>query len=1125
MKEIVSRHLLSNICGFLFLATGRRTWSMLILSVGLISMNIQLTCAAVSSDYSQPTASNRNYIASDPSGKTIGQPDKVLQVIGHKSNTVTGRVQDVNGEPLIGVSITERGTSNRVITDINGTYNIICTSADPYLVFQYVGFKQEERHVTGTLIDVVLHEDVSKLDEVVVTGYTTSKKISVLGAQSTIKMENVKAPVANLSTVLAGRVSGVMSVQRTGVPGQDDADIWVRGLSTLTNRSEGPLVLVDGIERRFNDLDPEDIETITVMKDAASTAVYGVRGGNGVIIITTKPGIVGKPKFAFDVYQGITSTTKLPDLADGIQYMQSANEAYRHTYGRNYYSDLYITNTRIANGLPLTAEEQAYAQTVKNDRTINKYLYPNVDWFKELYHKVGWNRRANVNIRGGAPNAQYYLSLSFYTEKGLTKEDKAQDYSSEIKYNRYNFLTNVNLKATKTTNVFLGVSGFMSSGNYPDLDFNDIFQRAMNVPPVLYPVVWPEGQNPGMSADNLALDDPWVNLTRRGYQRQYETQVNTNLKITQDLGFWKWSKGLNSRVLIAFDVKAPQQLHYSVHDSTWRPSYVQDTKTGVWLDQGLYNDDGTMILRELYRGNSSIVVNSTKNVYRTFYMEAALDYKRTFAKKHNVSGLVLFNLRNYVDANSSDLFATLPHKQESLSFRVTYDFENRYFAEVNMGYTGSENFAKGHRFGWFPAWAIGWVVSNEPWWNSLKNVISFLKLRYSDGYVGNDSSGDRFSYFTKIGKLTGRTGGNRYGSYWYRNGSTEWGIGYTAYGYKPRWSKVHKQDLGLEMNFFNDDLTFVFDLFREYRTKIFVERANVPLIAGFQTAVSANVGIVENKGFEASFEYNHTFNKNLWLSVRGNVTQNLDKVIDNAQADPAYPWLDRRGHNVLAQWGYVAEGLYSSEEEIKQRGISQFGETYPGQLVKPGDIKYADLNGDGHIDEYDQKCIGRGELPRYYFGFGGDVRYNNFGLGILFQGTADADHILSGIGIRPFSSTNGGTVFANIEDRWKESDPTNSNVFYPRLAWGSDPSNINNNQTSTWWKKDMSFLRLKQFTISFYFPKSWRNSVLKGGRFYIMGENMLTFSKFKLWDPELDTNNGRSYPPTRTLSLGVNFQM
>ena len=1055
---------------------------------------------------------------------------------------VTGRVTDTTGELMIGVTIQEKGTSNGTITDMNGTYNLTLTTKDPILVVSYIGYQTQEKKVNGTVLDITLQDDVTTLDEVQVVGYGTMRKVSVVGAQSTLKMEHIKAPVANMSSILAGRISGLVAVQRTGVPGQDDSDIWIRGISSMTNTNKGPLILVDGIERDFKQLDPEDIESVTVLKDAASTAVYGVRGGNGVILITTKPGIVSEPKFSVDYYEGFTRLTRIPDLVDGYEYMDAVNEAYNNTYGAPYYSQQYIENTKMANGL---------IPNTSNDRTVNKYLYPNVDWMKELYKNFGRNRRANLNVRGGAPNASYYISLSYYDESGLTKTDPKQPYSTEISYNRYNFLTNINLKATKKTTMDVGVNGWFSSGNYPAVDLNDIFSKAMMINPVIYPVEYPDGSNPGFSQYQREFDSPYVTLTRRGYKTEYKTQINSNLKVTQDLDFWDWSKGFTAHALIAFDVRANQQLNYKVDDSTWKPA---GRKNGdVWVDDGnLFDEAGNLILQEEYKGNSTVNFERDKQVYRTFYAEAALNYKRLFGGVHNVSGLLLFNMRDYRDANGDNLINSLPYKQMSLSSRVTYSYNDRYFIEGNVGYTGSENFSPGHRFGVFPAMAVGWVPSNEKFWASVAPYISFLKFRYSHGLVGSDSLGDtRFGFETEITSKNG-----------YSNSWAQGGIGINKYGYQARWCTILKQDLGIEINFLNNDLAFVFDLFKEHRDKIFVSRNNLPLYAGFAVSASGNVGIVENKGFEASFEYNHQFGKDWTVSLRGNFTMNEDEIIENAEPAPAYPWLEKRGtnvlarcgsdstaggtdagraaaegssgerpqqhsdfdRNVLARFGYIAEGLYESEEEIKERNITQFGETYPGQLVKPGDIKYKDLNGDGHIDEYDMCKIGRGDVPKYYYGFGGDFRYKNIGVGILFQGTAGADRVMEGSGIRPFtSSTGGGTLYANITDRWSKDDPSNDNVFYPRLAWSSaDPSNINNFQTSTWWQKDMSFLRLKQFTVSYYFPKAWtKKSFLSGGRFYIMGSNVLTFSKFKLWDPELNTNNGISYPNVSSYTIGV----
>ncbi|MDR0505293.1 MAG: TonB-dependent receptor [Dysgonamonadaceae bacterium] len=1021
---------------------------------------------------------------------------------------VTGRVTDVDGEFMIGVSILEKGTSNGTVTDVNGIYNITVTTKNPVLVATYIGYEPQEMKVSRSVVDFVLKESVSMLDEVQVVGYGRQRKVSVLGAQSNLKMEQVKAPVANLGTVLAGRVSGLVAVQRTGLPGHDDADIWIRGISTLTNVNQGPLILVDGIERDFNQLDPEDIESVSVLKDASSTAVYGVRGGNGVIIITTKPGVVSTPRFTFDAYQGVTQLTQIPELVNAYQYMDAVNEAYRNTYGRPYYSEQYITNTKMANGvIPNTG-----------GKTVNKYLYPDVNWMDELYNKYGWNRRGNVNIRGGAPNASYYVSLSYYDEKGLTKTDPNQPYNTEITYNRYNFLTNINLKATPKTEVDVGVSGWFSSGNYPERDLeSDIFAKAMMVNPVIYPKEFPDGRNPGFSQFQREFDNPYGELTKRGYKNEYRTQVNTNLKLTQKLDFWNWSKGLQAHALIAFDIRDNQTLHYRQEMSTW---IANGTKTDdVWNDDA-YDEDGSMKLREAFiSGDPSIKFEGNRDSYRTFYYEGALNYNRVFGKIHNVSGLVLLNGRDYRDPNGNQI-KSLPFKQLSICARGAYSYNDRYFFEANAGYTGSENYDKDNRFGFFPAIAFGWVPSNELFWESINRIVPYLKIRYSNGIVGNDSMGDdRFGYYTEI------SGGGEY-DFHINSGGPGGGLSITKYGYKAQWSTIQKQDLGIEVNFLNNDLAFVFDIFKEHRDHIYIHRENLPLYEGFAAVPTGNFGIVENKGFEASFDYNCRLGKNWNVAFRGNFTMNEDEVVEDGKPVKTYSWQNTVGQNVLVRMGYVAEGLYADWDEITERNICQFGETYPGELVRPGDIKYSDLNNDGKIDEYDMKAIGRGDVPKYYYGFGGDFRYKNLGLGILFQGTAGADRLLDGSGIRPFTnSSGGGSLYSNIENRWDPENPTNDDVFYPRLAWSSaDKSNVNNFVPSTWWQKDMSFLRLKQFTLSYYFPQSWcKKSFITGGRFYVMGSNVYTWSKFNLWDPELNTNSGIRYPNVTAYTFGVNF--
>ena len=447
---------------------------------------------------------------------------------------VSGRVSDEKGELLAGIAVYEKGTGNGTLTDDNGQYSITLNGADPVLVFSALGYEEQEIVVSKrTLIDVALVTVINELDEIVVVGYGTQRKISVVGSQASIKSDQIKMPSASLSSVVAGRLAGVVSVQRTGEPGHDETDIWIRGISTFTDQHTRPLVLVDGVERSFNNIDPEDIESFTVLKDASATAVYGVRGANGVIIITTKPGKVGKPKFAFDYYESVTRLTKIPQLADAYTYMDAANEAYMNSRGTILYTPQYIEATKKADGLIPNDNPQMY----------NSYLYPNVNWIDELFKPLGHNRRAQMSVRGGVPNATYYVSLTYYNESGLTRNAKMENYNANMRYDRYNYTANLNLRPTETTTVDLGFSGYLSEGNYPQQSTADLFDSAFKINPVYLPVTMPDGSIPGLSAAG-DLRNPLADLTKRGYRKELRNQLNSNIRVSQDLGFFDWSKGL-----------------------------------------------------------------------------------------------------------------------------------------------------------------------------------------------------------------------------------------------------------------------------------------------------------------------------------------------------------------------------------------------------------------------------------------------------------------------------------------------------------------------------------------------------------------------------------------------------
>lgn len=1015
---------------------------------------------------------------------------------------ISGRVTDIKGEPLIGVNVTVDGDANGSITNMDGLYEIFVTKKSVVLKFTYIGFKTSEirTNASTNIYDVTLEEQVNELEETVIVGYGTQRKISNIGAQSSMKMEDIKTPSASLTTTLAGRLAGVVAVQRTGEPGKDAADIWIRGISTPNTSS--PLVLVDGVERSFNDIDPEDIESLTTLKDASATAVYGVRGANGVILIKTKPGKVGKPTVSADYYESFTRFTKMVDLADGITYMNAANEAMRNDGIATKYTEDQIRNT-IAGKDP--------------------YLYPNVDWLKEIFNDWGHNRRVNVNVRGGSEKVAYYASVSYFNETGMTVTDKNIDtYDSKMKYSRYNFTTNLNIDVTPTTKVEIGAQGYLGEGNYPAISSADLYNAAMSISPVEYPKMFfvnGEAFVPGTSTNNN-FNNPYSQATRRGYDNLTKNQIYSNLRVTQDLDML--TKGLKLTAMYAFDVYNEIHVHQDRAESTYN-----------FLDTSVpYDMNGQPILQRIYEGSNVLSYKQETSGNKKTYLEASLNYDRTFNDDHRVSALFLFNQQSKLLYPKGTLEDAIPYRMMGIAGRATYSWKDRYFAEFNIGYNGAENFSPKHRFGTFPAFGVGWVVSNEKFWQPLSKAVSFLKIRYTDGKVGNSEVSDRrFMYLDQM---------KENGDYGYKFGpnGTKWS-GYETVNMAVDliWEESRKQDLGIDLKLFNDDLSIVFDLFKERRENILLKREHsIPSFLGYNTSAPyGNIGIIENKGFDGTIEYNKRINKEWVIALRGNVTFNKDKWIQGELPEQKYEWMNQYGHNINGVKGYVAEGLFTQTEiddmarweslSDANKAItpkpfaSQFG------TVKAGDIKYKDLNNDGQIDAYDQTYISRGDVPTTVYGFGFTVGWKDLSVGMMFQGVAGAERVLNGSSVNPFNGGGGsGNLYSNIGDRWTEENP-DQNAFYPRLSYGSETtSNINNFQKSTWWVRNMNFLRLKTLQISYNLPKPWVNKVhLKNAAVYVMGTNLFTLSRFKLWDPELNTDNGASYPNTTSYSVGINF--
>lgn len=1015
---------------------------------------------------------------------------------------ISGRVTDIKGEPLIGVNVTVDGDANGSITNMDGLYEIFVTKKSVVLKFTYIGFKTSEirTNASTNIYDVTLEEQVNELEETVIVGYGTQRKISNIGAQSSMKMEDIKTPSASLTTTLAGRLAGVVAVQRTGEPGKDAADIWIRGISTPNTSS--PLVLVDGVERSFNDIDPEDIESLTTLKDASATAVYGVRGANGVILIKTKPGKVGKPTVSADYYESFTRFTKMVDLADGITYMNAANEAMRNDGIATKYTEDQIRNT-IAGKDP--------------------YLYPNVDWLKEIFNDWGHNRRVNVNVRGGSEKVAYYASVSYFNETGMTVTDKNIDtYDSKMKYSRYNFTTNLNIDVTPTTKVEIGAQGYLGEGNYPAISSADLYNAAMSISPVEYPKMFfvnGEAFVPGTSTNNN-FNNPYSQATRRGYDNLTKNQIYSNLRVTQDLDML--TKGLKLTAMYAFDVYNEIHVHQDRAESTYN-----------FLDTSVpYDMNGQPILQRIYEGSNVLSYKQETSGNKKTYLEASLNYDRTFNDDHRVSALFLFNQQSKLLYPKGTLEDAIPYRMMGIAGRATYSWKDRYFAEFNIGYNGAENFSPKHRFGTFPAFGVGWVVSNEEFWQPLSKAVSFLKIRYTDGKVGNSEVSDRrFMYLDQM---------KENGDYGYKFGpnGTKWS-GYETVNMAVDliWEESRKQDLGIDLKLFNDDLSIVFDLFKERRENILLKREHsIPSFLGYNTSAPyGNIGIIENKGFDGTIEYNKRINKDWVIALRGNVTFNKDKWIQGELPEQKYEWMNQYGHNINGVKGYVAEGLFTQAEiddMARWESLSDANKTitpkpFASQFgtVKAGDIKYKDLNNDGQIDAYDQTYISRGDVPTTVYGFGFTIGWKDLSVGMMFQGVAGAERVLNGSSVNPFNGGGGsGNLYSNIGDRWTEDNP-DQNAFYPRLSYGSETtSNINNFQKSTWWVRNMNFLRLKTLQISYNLPKPWVNKVhLKNAAVYVMGTNLFTLSRFKLWDPELNTDNGASYPNTTSYSVGINF--
>lgn len=1003
---------------------------------------------------------------------------------------VNGMVTDGEKNPLIGVYVIVKGTQNGVATGLDGTYMIQVPDNNAVLDYSYIGYESQSIPVGNRInINVTMQEEMTELDQVVVVGYGNQRKASVVGSIETIQPDNLQVGSSrSLSNNLAGQLAGVIGVQRSGEPGYDNSDIWIRGIASFSG-STNPLVLVDGIERSLNDIDPAEIESFSVLKDASASAVYGVRGANGVIIINTKRGQVGAPTVNFRIEQSVQQPTKLPQFIGAPEYMNLLNE--------------------LAVGAGL-------AKPYSNNDILHTYhqydpdLYPNVNWLDEITKDVALNTRANLSVSGGTEILRYSLVASYFGENGIMAHDKNQPYDTQSKLNRYNIRTNVDIDITKTTLLRINIGGYLQELRKSASGTDELFRAAFETPPFAHPPVYSDGTIPVVPGRY----NPWAYSTQRGYYRRGDSKLESLFSVEQNLKMI--TPGLKAKVTFAFD-------NYSAN-------FVTRDKNPEYYNVATGRDDEGELVHSIASYGDIFLGHSNNADFgnRSTYLEAAVTYNRNFGR-HNTDAMLLYNQRSY---EAGDI---QPYRNQGIAGRFSYNYDHRYVAEFNFGYNGSENFARGRRYGFFPSAALGWIISEEPFMKNAKGVLSMLKLRGSIGQAGNDQIGGnrRFAYNTTVDykNIPGYTWGTDGGSY--VGGIQEGDQGVEDL----TWETATKANIGLELGLWNA-LNIHVDLFREHRDNIFMQRRTIPTQSGFVKMPYANFGKVRNEGVEFSLNADRRFGRNWNVSLRGTFTFARNTVLERDEPESVRgTYRSETGRSLNTLWGLTATGLYTDADFTDGKLNSGLPVPQLGSDVRPGDIRYADLNRDGIIDGLDAGYIGGTEAPEIVYGFGGAVRYRSFDLSFFFQGVGNTWRVIGG-GKSYYPGDEGsntssnffipgsgqgilGNVYANYNDRWTESDPS-QDVFWPRLSYST---NYNNNAASTWWKKDMSFLRLKTVEIGYNLPESAaRKILLKGLRVYVSGNNLFYFSKFKLWDPELATADGLRYPGMKSVILGLDIK-
>jgi TonB-linked SusC/RagA family outer membrane protein len=1000
---------------------------------------------------------------------------------------ITGNVFDNTG-PLAGVAIRIKGTTQGVVGNDNGEFSIAVRSETDTLQFILAGYQTEEAGIgQRRVLSILMKEETTELDEVMIVAFGTQKKESVIASITTVNPADLKVPSSNLTTALAGRMAGLIAYQRSGEPGRDNAEFFIRGVTTFGYKKD-PLILIDNNESTSQELarmQPDDIANFTILKDATATALYGARGANGVIMVATKEGREGKAKIDIRYEEALSMPTQMVKLADPITYMYQHNEAIktRDPLAPSRYPDYVIQNTAAG---------------------VNPYVYPMTDWYKTLFKDYTNNHRLNFSATGGGGVAQYYLAGSVINDNGMLNVDKLNNFNNNVDLNRYMLRTNVNINITKTTRAVVRISGSFDDYSGPIDGGDAIFEKVMHTNPVLFPPYYAPDKKYRYSKHILfgnaggtgGYNNPYADMVK-GYKQYSTALMSAQFELKQKLDFI--TQGLSARAMF-------NTTRYSYFD------YVRQFKPYYYRVTDYDKKTDTYMLDEVTRGDETLgYTEGEKDVSATTYFESSLNWNRTFKEKHETGALLVFAMRNELKGNASDLQKSLPYRNMNLAGRITYAYDSRYLFEGNFGYNGSERFAQKERFGFFPSAGLGWIVSNEKFYgDGLKSVLNNLKLKATYGLVGNDAIGtddERFFYLSRVSMRSGqrRAGFGTFGS------SSMNGTIIDRYANEDiTWETSQKMNLTAEIGLFKK-IDLQVEYFDEHRYNILMERANIPTTMGLTAPLKANVGESTGRGMDISLNVNHSFNADTWITAMGNFTYATSEFLVYEEPKyPGAPWKTNVGYSLGQLRGYIAERLFVDEEEINN-SPEQF------RPYMAGDIKYKDLNGDGKISELDIAPIGYPETPEIVYGFGASAGWKQFDLSFFFQGLARESFYIDATKTSPFTSEQYALIQAYADSHWSEEN-RDLYALWPRLS----PNPVENNtHGSTWWLRNGSFLRLKSLEVGYTLPAKVASKIyLANLRIYFSGTNLLTFSKFKLWDPEMG-GNGLGYPVQKVYNLGL----